>query len=1085
MEATTLFQIFTASFSPDPNVRITAELELRKLEPQEGLVPTLLQLISPSPSSTPAVRLAAAIYLKNRISSSWRPPPPASVMSTLSPSARYTAIPPSDRQALKTNILPLLAALSRDEGSNSVKLQLSSVLGKVIDSDFPEEWPGLVNEVGALLHVSGEGEVEAGLRATVEVLRTFRWVDSLYHTLRRAWGAGDVVSNIGAYSTDHLGRYSRKDPESRILGDLVVHLFPQLHKLAQNILASQPTTAAALNQQGTLLHLVLKSYKNSISTTLTPAQQDTSSLVPWGQLFLAITTHSLPIELLPADDEDREKHPWSKAKKWAVHSLNRLFMRYGSPSQLASNMKVPYGKFADLFVRMFAPGILETYLGMVTRSVGGEWVPSKVKHHMLVFFEECIKPLSTWELLKPHVQPLLEQFVFPLVCLTEDEIELFTDDPPEFARTHFGDFIEDSYANPTSTSLCFISALVESRKKITLMPMLNFIQTAVSKYPAETTPRQKDGALRMLASLALSTSKSQKKIAPMMESFFVAFVLPEFKSPHGFLRYRACEVVEKFESCDMTWENKANIEGLCSAVMEAITDTDLPVRIQAAITLPELARYEDKLLKLANEVDLDTLTNTTRSLCAEFSEEVIPFAVELTQQLIGSYSRLVRESHEIREKQEQMDSYDGGFDDEKTLVCMNLLKTIEQLVSSLAKNPESLARVEELVTPALLFTVQNNLVELYDETFEILDSLTFYNKSIGPAMWPLFEAAFTSFKTGGADYFQEMFPFFDNVVSYGAPTLATNSDYRSMLVDLFVSAMTSSELGADDRCVACKIGEAMLLNLRGNIDEAIPPIVERAMTFVVNAGNEDTDKDFVITVPLFLHSLELVITSIYYNPALTLAILDRHDWTQQFFSLWFKHLHSYSRVHDRKLGIAAICALFEWLASVGDAPLAHNASQLLGGALQLFKGLPEAIVEREEYIKTLEEADDDEEEDEDIDDVDEEDDGAAEGDVHDATNEYLDMLARRETDVSDDEDDDAASTWSEEVTWVSPLDSIDMYERFTATLRGLESGSPALFQLATQPLTAPERTDLEAVARNALAGGEKAATAALRAPISA
>lgn len=69
---------------------------------------------------------------------------------------------------------------------------------------------------------------------------------------------------------------------------------------------------------------------------------------------------------------------------------------------------------------------------------------------------------------------------------------------------------------------------------------------------------------------------NQKKIAPMMESFFVAFVLPEFKSPHGYLRYRvrsrpllpprvavltpgtsqACEVVEKFESCDMDWEHK-------------------------------------------------------------------------------------------------------------------------------------------------------------------------------------------------------------------------------------------------------------------------------------------------------------------------------------------------------------------------------------------------------------------------------------------------------------------------------------------------------------------------------------------------
>ena len=44
------------------------------------------------------------------------------------------------------------------------------------------------------------------------------------------------------------------------------------------------------------------------------------------------------------------------------------------------------------------------------------------------------------------------------------------------------DFIEESYANPTSTSLCFISSLVENRKKHTLMPMLNFIQGVVSKY---------------------------------------------------------------------------------------------------------------------------------------------------------------------------------------------------------------------------------------------------------------------------------------------------------------------------------------------------------------------------------------------------------------------------------------------------------------------------------------------------------------------------------------------------------------------------------------------------------------------------
>ncbi|KAM0754334.1 ARM repeat-containing protein [Meredithblackwellia eburnea MCA 4105] len=1062
MDPNSLFKIFDASFSPDPNVRIAAELELRKLEPAEGLLSTLLQLVSPASNYSTPVRLAAAIYIKNRVNSSWRDAPPPSVLATLSASSRYIDIPPSDRQALKTNILPLLAALAKDASGGAIKLQIAAVLGKVVDADFPEDWPGLVGEVASLLS-SGEGEIEAGLRATVEILRTFR--------------------------------YSRKDPGSHILGDLVTHLFPRLLVLAQQIVAPLPADAASLQRQGALLQLVLKAYKNGIATVLPASLQVADSLIPWGTLFLTITTRELSPDLLPSDVDDREKHSWSKCKKWAVHSLNRLFMRYGSPSQLASNMKALYGDFADRFVKQFAPEILRTYLRLVERIVAGEWVASKVKHHMIVFFEECVKPIATWTLLKPHVQTLVEKFLFPLVCLSEDDIELFTEEPADFARSHFGDFVEESYANPTSTSLCFLTTLVDTRKKTSLLPLLNFIQGVVSRYPAEVSYIQKDGVLRMLNSLATTATKS-KKLAPMLESFFVSFVLPEFKSPHGLLRYRACETVEKFESCDMDWQHKENIENLCASVMASIQDPELPVRIQAAITLPELVRYEDirarmvpnvgpimqELLKLSNEVDLDALTNTTRTLCSEFAEEVTPFAVELSQSLLASYSRVIRESLDAREKADQEDEYEGTFDDEKTLVCMNILKTVESLVSSLAKNPVSLARVEELIAPALLYTVQNNLVELYDETFEILDSLTFYSKSIGSSLWPLFEAAHQSFKSGGPDYYQEMFPFFDNVVAFGGDYLATNAHYRGLVVDLFSSAMTATELGAADRCTACKLGESMLLNMRGNIDEAIPPIVERSMHFVMNAGNAETDPDFVITVPLFLHSLELVITAVYYNPTLTLAILDRHQWTQQFFAQWFKHLSSYSRVHDRKLGIVAICALFEYISSSANAPLAQNASQLLVGALQLFKGFPEAVITREEYIKSLEESfeDEDEDDDEALEAFeDEEDEDAEEGDVQDATNEYLEMLARKQAEGGDD-DDDTASNWSEEVTWVSPLDSFDMYERFSSTLQAIESGNPQLFQAATQPLTSDQRAQLQAVARGAQSGGEKGVVAALK-----
>jgi hypothetical protein len=150
-----------------------------QVEPVEGFLVSLLQLVSPSSSFSPVVRLAAAIYLKNRLRSSWKAPlPPSQHASPASIAAAqktssYIAIPPSDRQTVKTNLLSLYAALASDPESAKVKEQIGEGLSKVVECDFPEHWPGLVDEVKALL-AGNEGQVEAGLRATMEIFNSLR-----------------------------------------------------------------------------------------------------------------------------------------------------------------------------------------------------------------------------------------------------------------------------------------------------------------------------------------------------------------------------------------------------------------------------------------------------------------------------------------------------------------------------------------------------------------------------------------------------------------------------------------------------------------------------------------------------------------------------------------------------------------------------------------------------------------------------------------------------------------------------------------------------------------------------------------------
>ncbi|BGP23398.1 nonsense-mediated mRNA decay protein [Rhodotorula toruloides] len=1059
MDAQRLYQVFTASFEPDPNIRIAAELELKKLEPVEGLLPTLLQLISPSSSSSSVVRLAAAIYFKNRIRSSWRSPlepspfaSPAAVAAAQKASI-FVAIPASDRQSVKSSLIPLYAALAADPSSSKVKEQIGEVLSKVIECDFPAEWPGLVDEVKTML-AGNEGQIEAGLRVAMEVLNCLR--------------------------------YAHKDETGETLPHLTTHLLPLLLPIGQKVIASSPSEAAAFTTQGTLLRLVLKSYKNSIIHTLTPAHQAHDSLIPWGTLLLSVVAHPINASLLPEDEDAREKHPWAKSKKWACWSLNKLFTRYGSPTQLPKNMVEQYGQFANRFVEQFAPEIMKTYLAAVEKMVAhNEWFPRKGKFHILCFFEECINPKSTFALLKPHIPSLIEHFIFPLVCLSEEEIELFSEDPTEFSRQFFGDFIADSYASPTASALAFLAALTETRAKTTLLSLLQFIQSVVDKYPAETTPRQKDGALRMLAALAPTAVKS-KKLAPLLESFFLQHVVPEFKSPHGLLRYRACDVIEKFESVDMTWAAQDALENTLNLLMNCITDTDLPVRIQAAIALPELVRYErirekmlpnlgrilQELLKLSSEVDLDSLTNTTRSMVSEFSDEVVPFAVELSHSLVESYRRLLQETLETRDKDPSgIDTYD----DEKTMVMMNVLKTIEQLISSAREKKELVAEIEKAVVPLIEATIRHSVVELYDEAYEILDSLTFFQQAISPPMWACFEATCGALKKDAGDYLHETFGFIDNCINYGVDILSTNTEYRRAIIELFDTCMTSRALGAEDRVIACKLAEALLLRLRGQVDEALPPVIERCMWFVLK---HDEDEDFVVTKTLFMHALELVVLAISYNPQLTIAILDRHDWTQQFFAHWFKNLSKYSRVHDKKIILWAICTLFDWLNGPGAAsPLKGNVGQLVAGALEVFKTYPSALAERKvaEEARDLEEeeVDDDMSDDEDLD-LGEDDGDFDDADVRDRTTDYLDQLAQSEANrlARGGAFDDGDSAWSDEILWASPLDQFDSYQRFSGLLANLQTANPSLYQSSLSALDASQRGVLADVASKAAEGGD-------------
>ena len=143
------------------------------------------------------------------------------------------------------------------------------------------------------------------------------------------------------------------------------------------------------------------------------------------------------------------------------------------------------------------------------------------------------------------------------------------------------------------------------------------------------------------------------------------------------------------------------------------------------------------------------------------------------------------------------------------------------------------------------------------------------------------------------------------------------------------------KVGGVDRICGCKLAEIIMLNMRGHVDDYIPEFLSLAMQVLTN--DEPKVKS------LRIHLMEVIINSIYYNPALALHVLEANGWTNKFFSLWFSSIDNFTRVHDKKLCISAICALLTLNAQSVPISVQQGWPRLLQGVVRLFQTLPAAL----------------------------------------------------------------------------------------------------------------------------------------------
>jgi len=948
------------------------------------------------------------VYFKNRVSKGW---------IKAEEEQPQNAISDQEKAAVRARLVPIIAS-----AQPNTRAQLVVALQKILHCDFPKQWPDFVDTTIKLLNTQDVSSVFAGLQCLLAICRTYRF-------------------KLG----DSRGDFDQ----------IVAATFPQLVQIG-NSLVNETSLEA-----GEMLRTVLKAYKHAIYFELPMLLRSHQAMVDWCSLFLQVVAKEPPENSMMEDQDEREMNHWWKCKKWAYVNLNRLFVRYGNPTTLQKGNGEDYTDVAKDFITNFAPEILKGYLNEIDHWIHKRrWLSKPCLSYTLAFMDECVKPKAMWDHLKPHMPILIHHLVFPVLCQSDEDLEQFDEEPAEYLHRKLNFYEEVSAPDVAATN--FLVTLTKSRRKQTF-EVLTFINEIVNRYESapddQKNPREKEGALRMIGTLANVILGKKSPIADQVEYFFVRHVFPEFRSPHGFLRARACDTLEKFESLDFKDPNNLTI--IYRNILESMADECLPVRVEAALALQPLIRHDpirtmmqqnipqimQQLLKLANEVDVDALANVMEDFVEVFATELTPFAVALTEQLRDTYVRIVKELIERNQSKEGDDGY-GDFLDDKSITALGVLQTIGTLILTLESTPDVLAHLETILTPVISITLEHKLYDLYNEIFEIIDSCTFAAKVITPTMWKAFELIHQTFKSGAELYLEDMLPALENFVNYGWKELLVTRPYLEAIVDMVRTIFKDEKVGGVDRICGCKLAEIVMLNLRGGVDDFIPEFISLAMTILTN--DELKVKSYKI------HLMEMVINAIYYNPRLALNVLEANGWTNKFFSFWFSSIDSFTRVHDKKLSIGAIAALLTLRSDEVPQSVRQGWPRLLQGIVRLFQTLPAAMKNREAAQQ---------EEDFGLggDYEDEEDENEWEGggedweneeetetaDIKDESSAYLEFLSQQaakfNTAVGEDDGDDELE---EESLLETPLDQMEPYGLFKQTLHcKLPSSTPLTFSL--------------------------------------
>jgi hypothetical protein len=603
------------------------------------------------------------------------------------------------------------------------------------------------------------------------------------------------------------------------------------------------------------------------------------------------------------DTEALNKNCWWKLKKWSTVITTRIFTRFGHPRYIQDH----YRPFSNVFMENYAQPLMESLLPNLSLRPEGKFCSDRVMFASLQYLGSASEVGSLFSILLPNLNFLMIDVLFNELCMKEEDLLIYEEDPQEFIRSNHS-IIEEFY-DVNFMAANITKEFTANRPEQVLPVIFDFCIQTLDEYEANENKDPyndispfitKHGVLNVFIALDDILIRN-KQLSSQLEDLMLTHVLPDFTSSVGFMRAKACQVFQHLYEIRFT--SLDNLSAILEGIVNCLSDEDLPVRVEASSALgyilklkqakeiiqPFLGDIIQQYIAIMGEVEADVFVIALNSLIQRFRKEVIPYLVAVVDSLC----------------QTMANAFDAAIDgdDDASFTVTHCFDTAVNCVWSVRDENEILSQIEPFLVDMLYMILkpEDQRMEYLDGAITLLSYLTYFRDEITQDVWQFFPYLYIAFSDFAPDYIDEMSVPMDNFICRGTEAFVEGSmqvkedeepmPFVSMVLHMVQRTFANEYYTEEENRAAAQLLLSVLHNCMNLIDGYVEDILDLVLSKLMTAK----------TVAFKFKLIQAALSLFIYNTEAAFELFNQKGALEPFFNLLFENILGMRSVLSRRM----------------------------------------------------------------------------------------------------------------------------------------------------------------------------------------